>query len=177
MAQAVEWPLRYPESFARLGLKPPSGVLLYGPPGCSKTTLVRAVANASGAAFLSVSGAAQPRMRWLRHTRCGRHAHSTALHVWCHPPPLSLRRSCRRVLVAAGRGGAHAARAVPTCSRGVTCRRVPGRDRRNRGHSTRRRWRRCVAWVAVRKRAAAGSGADWRMTRVLPPASQRQHGA
>ena len=54
--QAVEWPLRYPQTFKRLGMKPPSGVLLHGPPGCSKTTLVRAVANASGAAFLTLSG-------------------------------------------------------------------------------------------------------------------------
>ena len=39
--QATEWPLKHPESFARLGIKPPRRVLLYGPPGCFKTTLVR----------------------------------------------------------------------------------------------------------------------------------------
>lgn len=55
--QSIEWPMRYPEAFVRLGLCRPRGVLLYGPPGCAKTTLVKAAASSSHCAFLSVSGA------------------------------------------------------------------------------------------------------------------------
>ncbi|XP_068179444.1 ATPase family gene 2 protein homolog B [Antennarius striatus] len=57
LRQSIEWPMRYPEAFSRLGLCRPRGVLLYGPPGCAKTTLVRAAATSSHCAFLSVSGA------------------------------------------------------------------------------------------------------------------------
>ena len=53
--QAVEWPLKFPEAFARMGLKRPQGVLLYGPPGCCKTTLARAAATACHCTFLSLS--------------------------------------------------------------------------------------------------------------------------
>jgi len=55
LRQAVEWPLRHPDAMARMGLAPPRGVLLYGPPGCSKTTLARAAASASGTAFVPLS--------------------------------------------------------------------------------------------------------------------------
>lgn len=54
--EMVELPLSHPEVFERLGMKPPKGVLLYGPPGCGKTLLARAVAHESEAAFLYVSG-------------------------------------------------------------------------------------------------------------------------
>lgn len=49
--------MRHPEAFVRMGLRRPRGVLLYGPPGCAKTTVVRAVATSSRCAFLSISGA------------------------------------------------------------------------------------------------------------------------
>ncbi|MEM2376617.1 MAG: CDC48 family AAA ATPase [Sulfolobales archaeon] len=56
LRETVEWPLKYPESFKRLGIDPPKGVLLYGPPGCGKTLLAKAVANESGANFIAIKG-------------------------------------------------------------------------------------------------------------------------
>ncbi|OCH87928.1 AAA family ATPase [Obba rivulosa] len=56
LRECVEWPLLHPEAFARLGVRAPKGVLLYGPPGCSKTLLVRACATESGVNFLAVKG-------------------------------------------------------------------------------------------------------------------------
>ncbi len=56
LKEVVEWPLSNPESFKRLGIRPPRGVLLYGPPGCGKTLLAKAVANECQANFIQVKG-------------------------------------------------------------------------------------------------------------------------
>lgn len=56
LQEAVEWPLKYPESFEKFGVRPPRGVLIYGPPGTGKTLLAKAVANESDANFIAVKG-------------------------------------------------------------------------------------------------------------------------
>ncbi|MGY4100145.1 AAA family ATPase [Nocardia sp. R16R-3T] len=57
LTETVLWPLRHPDSFARLGIRPPRGVLLYGPPGCGKTFLVRALAGTGQLSVHAVKGA------------------------------------------------------------------------------------------------------------------------
>ncbi|KAK4841214.1 hypothetical protein QYF36_000852 [Acer negundo] len=57
LQQAVEWPIKHSDAFSRLGVSPVRGVLLHGPPGCSKTTLAKAAAHAAQASFFSLSGA------------------------------------------------------------------------------------------------------------------------
>jgi transitional endoplasmic reticulum ATPase len=56
LREAVEWPLKYPDSFEKFGVRPPKGVLIYGPPGTGKTLLAKAVANESESNFIAVKG-------------------------------------------------------------------------------------------------------------------------
>lgn len=56
LIQTVVWPLKNPEAFNRIGIKPPRGVLMYGPPGCCKTMIGRALATESGLNFIAIKG-------------------------------------------------------------------------------------------------------------------------
>jgi transitional endoplasmic reticulum ATPase len=54
--ELIELPLKHPEIFKRLGIEPPKGVLLYGPPGVGKTLLAKAIANETNAYFIAING-------------------------------------------------------------------------------------------------------------------------
>ena len=56
LQESVEWPIKHPTAFSKMGIKPPRGVLAFGPPGCGKTLIGKAVANESNANFISVKG-------------------------------------------------------------------------------------------------------------------------
>jgi SpoVK/Ycf46/Vps4 family AAA+-type ATPase len=54
--RVIEWPLKHPEAFQHLGVQPSKGILLYGPPGCCKTLLARAICTKCNLAFMAVKG-------------------------------------------------------------------------------------------------------------------------
>lgn len=56
LKECVEWPLKYPESFKRIGIQAPMGILLHGPPGCSKTLMAKALATESKLNFIAIKG-------------------------------------------------------------------------------------------------------------------------
>lgn len=56
LKEAVEWPLTNPAAFVRMGIEPPKGILLYGPPGCSKTLMAKALASESSRNFIAIKG-------------------------------------------------------------------------------------------------------------------------
>jgi SpoVK/Ycf46/Vps4 family AAA+-type ATPase len=56
LREAVDWPLNHPKTFINLGITPPKGMLLYGPPGCSKTLMAKALATETGMNFLAIKG-------------------------------------------------------------------------------------------------------------------------
>ncbi|KFB39789.1 AGAP012655-PA-like protein [Anopheles sinensis] len=56
LRQIIDWPIHHPELFTRLGIKPPRGLLMFGPPGCSKTMIAKAIATESRINFLSIKG-------------------------------------------------------------------------------------------------------------------------
>lgn len=56
LKEAVEWPIKHPEAFKKMGIRPTKAILLHGPPGCGKTLLAKAAANESEANFIAVKG-------------------------------------------------------------------------------------------------------------------------
>jgi len=70
LIEAIEWPLKHAESFERIGITAPKGVLLYGPPGTGKTLLAKAVANESNANFISIKGP-ELKSKWVGESERG----------------------------------------------------------------------------------------------------------
>ncbi|HVV74576.1 MAG TPA: ATP-binding protein [Mycobacteriales bacterium] len=70
LTESVIWPIVYPDTFTRLGVTPTRGVLLYGPPGCGKTYIVKALAHDGRANVLSVKGA-ELMSKWVGESEAG----------------------------------------------------------------------------------------------------------
>ena len=67
LKEVVDWPLKHPDAFLRLGVRPPRGILLYGAPGTGKTLMAKAVDTESGANFISVKGP-EILSKWINET-------------------------------------------------------------------------------------------------------------
>merc|ERR1712146_517206 len=61
LQEVVQYPVEFPEKFEKFGMQPSKGVLFYGPPGCGKTLLAKAIANECQANFISIKGPELPR--------------------------------------------------------------------------------------------------------------------
>ena len=84
LIEAVERPIKTPEIFTKLGIRPPKGILLYGPPGCGKTLLARGVATESEANFISIKGP-EVFSKWFANQK-KQSVKSSVKHEWQHPP-------------------------------------------------------------------------------------------
>ena len=69
MREMIELPLRHPQIFRNLGVKPPKGVLLHGPPGTGKTLMAKAVANETGAFFFLINGMLHCDKKNMKHEK------------------------------------------------------------------------------------------------------------